>query len=887
MEMYRVSSCAAILFFGVLLGPVAWSQESDRPPTGGEGGVVQVIAANGEMAPSGRVGELAVMPGQVVSLCADQVSKDAQGGPSYAYRPVQDFLWVANDQEGDSCDPNEDCKAHSNFETTDYGVNYYVPWSAPAHIRLSVRLRSGGGEDTLDLVNDSGPISVADDSASIPAPIDPALSVATPGAPDLAAESSPEVELAGLGYWTALEGRMAFVPMSYEKGWAPYRHGYWYWTSEGWTWYSYDPWGEVTDHCGHWRHSRAFDWVWFPEAECSWKPAVVGFLSDSETVGWAPYDSAWAQGSEDPAAFDDEYSYAGAPGSGFDPLASGLTLVDLMNFYLPGNAAGGSGAYDVAQARRSDADAQHYSSTHQGALTAVVGGGTDRSGGRDFIARRTGVQIVAVNLSRPTLIPGHRNQPGSRVWFRPEKVLHPVPAPFVQARLEARRSLATPVSRPAVRMPLSRLIGGTRPDAGPARGLAIPPARYDQARQRTLWAPRGLQASPNAGSPAAAPGSARPLPVIEKGHPGSQQEVLSPADRRKQAEEARRLEREHQQAEKLRIAEEAKQKAGEARRVEQERKQAEIERKAAEARQVLEARKQAEDAKRLESERQQAEKLRVIEDGKQKAEQARRVEQERKQAEIERKAAEARQVLEARRQAEEAKRLEVQRQQAEKLRIVEEAKQRVVEARRLEQERKQAEIERKAAEIRQAEEARRQAEEARKAAIVREQQEQLRRQQEIEQERVRQEQLERQRQLQAEQERVRQLQLEQLRQQQAEQARVRQIQLEQQRRQQEIDQARAREAQVEQQRRQQLIDQERARQQQIEQQRRQQQMEQDRARQQQIDQQRRQQQVEQERARQQQAEQQRRQQPRCGSRGSGCGNGGQCCSGNCNRGQCQ
>ena len=85
-------------------------------------------------------------------------------------------------------------------------------------------------------------------------------------------------DLDGLGHWVVLAGDRVFVPRVVDPDWSPYVHGYWYWTAFGWTWYSYDPWGHLTDHFGHWRHSHLYGWVWIPDPLRVWRPAIVTFL---------------------------------------------------------------------------------------------------------------------------------------------------------------------------------------------------------------------------------------------------------------------------------------------------------------------------------------------------------------------------------------------------------------------------------------------------------------------------------------------------------------------------------------------------------------------------------------------------------------------------------
>lgn len=77
-----------------------------------------------------------------------------------------------------------------------------------------------------------------------------------------------------------------WVPTSLAASWSPYLDGEWIWTDYGWTWVSYDPWGEIPYHYGTWVWVDPYGWVWVPGT--IWAPAWVTWAYTDEYIGWAP-----------------------------------------------------------------------------------------------------------------------------------------------------------------------------------------------------------------------------------------------------------------------------------------------------------------------------------------------------------------------------------------------------------------------------------------------------------------------------------------------------------------------------------------------------------------------------------------------------------------------
>ena len=77
-----------------------------------------------------------------------------------------------------------------------------------------------------------------------------------------------------------------WVPSGVAVGWSPYVDGQWVWTDYGWTWVSYDPWGDIPYHYGTWTYVSDYGWAWVPGTV--WAPAWVTWAYSDSYIGWAP-----------------------------------------------------------------------------------------------------------------------------------------------------------------------------------------------------------------------------------------------------------------------------------------------------------------------------------------------------------------------------------------------------------------------------------------------------------------------------------------------------------------------------------------------------------------------------------------------------------------------
>jgi hypothetical protein len=89
--------------------------------------------------------------------------------------------------------------------------------------------------------------------------------------------------LAGYGEWTWVSGLGRVWRPWVATSWRPYTYGRWVFTSYGWTWVAYEPWGYVPHHYGNWAYT-AFGWVWVPGYDYSC--ANVVWVRAGGYVGW-------------------------------------------------------------------------------------------------------------------------------------------------------------------------------------------------------------------------------------------------------------------------------------------------------------------------------------------------------------------------------------------------------------------------------------------------------------------------------------------------------------------------------------------------------------------------------------------------------------------------
>lgn len=75
-------------------------------------------------------------------------------------------------------------------------------------------------------------------------------------------------------------------PTAVHYSWRPYTLGNWSYTSYGWYWDSYEPFGWATYHYGRWYYDDYYGWVWMPGYD--WGPSWVEWRYNDNYIGWAP-----------------------------------------------------------------------------------------------------------------------------------------------------------------------------------------------------------------------------------------------------------------------------------------------------------------------------------------------------------------------------------------------------------------------------------------------------------------------------------------------------------------------------------------------------------------------------------------------------------------------
>ncbi len=89
------------------------------------------------------------------------------------------------------------------------------------------------------------------------------------------------------GEWIQLDNDLVvWRPNGVDHRWRPYSQGRWSWTSDGWYWDSYEPFGWATYHYGRWYDDEYYGWIWIPDYD--WGPSWVEWRYDNDYIGWAP-----------------------------------------------------------------------------------------------------------------------------------------------------------------------------------------------------------------------------------------------------------------------------------------------------------------------------------------------------------------------------------------------------------------------------------------------------------------------------------------------------------------------------------------------------------------------------------------------------------------------
>ncbi len=96
-------------------------------------------------------------------------------------------------------------------------------------------------------------------------------------------------QLDGYGQWMNIQDLGTVWQPNVSADWQPYSDGHWVWTSYGWMWDSYEPFGWVVYHYGYWDNDPQYGWIWVPTYQ--WVPANVNWYVQNGYIGWAPQPS--------------------------------------------------------------------------------------------------------------------------------------------------------------------------------------------------------------------------------------------------------------------------------------------------------------------------------------------------------------------------------------------------------------------------------------------------------------------------------------------------------------------------------------------------------------------------------------------------------------------
>ena len=103
---------------------------------------------------------------------------------------------------------------------------------------------------------------------------------------NLQVQSGDYTMLDGYGDWVQVPGYGTVWRPSVVQDWAPFEHGHWTWTNDGWTWVSYEPFGWLVYHYGYWYFDDQVGWFWIPGND--WSPARVQWNTFGDYSAWAP-----------------------------------------------------------------------------------------------------------------------------------------------------------------------------------------------------------------------------------------------------------------------------------------------------------------------------------------------------------------------------------------------------------------------------------------------------------------------------------------------------------------------------------------------------------------------------------------------------------------------
>jgi hypothetical protein len=275
-------------------------------------------------------------------------------------------------------------------------------------------------------------------------------------------------ELEPYGRWVDCRYGDCWVPARVSRGWQPYSNGEWVYTEYGWTWVSYDPWGDNPYHYGTWVYTSRYGWAWIPGTV--WAPAWVTWTYSNNYVGWAPLPPSIAFGS-----------------SGYSGRA--IRMQPTQYVFVPTNRFVGS---NVSSVRISPQRSASIFSQTTPVTQFGVSGGIVRS-----------MAIPLQTIQRAT---------GTQIQQRSIRDAKTAPRPVTEWMRGDRRQMSIVAPARDVRAAIA-----SRPQGGGRTGIQQQPAapRGEVSRPQ----PIGRVYQPPAAAPAAPPAQVQPAPETYRGRP--------------------------------------------------------------------------------------------------------------------------------------------------------------------------------------------------------------------------------------------------------------------------------------------------------------------------------------------------------------------------------
>ena len=296
-------------------------------------------------------------------------------------------------------------------------------------------------------------------------------------------------ELAPYGDWVVV-GRYGRVwrPTVVAAGWRPYTDGEWIYTDYGWTWVSYDRFGDDCFHYGTWVWADTYGWCWEPGYV--WSPAWVTWAYTDSYIGWAPVS----------ASFDFAVTgYAGSP----------VVVSQSSYVFVPVNQFVGTNVSNVVVP--STQNAGILTQAHKVTRFSVAGGVVHTGGPSPaFVERVSGKRVARASLG----VAGHAIRPvkiaAAAGAISGKKIRVTAPA---RERLVAAKGTKTPATKTMKATRVKEAKAFQKKEARPSKLARAAPGKGTKAERVKSAPPKqaSKMTAPSRGKAKAAPEQAARL----------------------------------------------------------------------------------------------------------------------------------------------------------------------------------------------------------------------------------------------------------------------------------------------------------------------------------------------------------------------------------------